>query len=374
MKKILASLLVLLAVAIIFAPSNALAREQISIVGSSTVYPFVTVVAEQYGRKTKSKTPVVEAPGTGGGLKLFCSGIDLKTPDVVNASRRITPEELLQCYKNKVTDITEIKLGFDGIVLANAVEAYSYNITINELFMALAQKVPSKTSPKDLVDNYYITWNEINPAFPNKKIKVYGPPATSGTRDAFAELVMEAGCWNLEAFQENYTNFDRRKKACHQLREDGAYVEAGENDNLIVQKLRTDPDALGIFGYSFLEENQNLVQGSKISGVAPTHDNIANGSYVISRPLFVYVKRGHIGKIPGLEEFLLELVSDDAIAPFGYLEEKGLIPLPENELEQIQDDVNRGKKLENLAEEEEAVLRQTINNIESAAGTPKAAQ
>lgn len=238
------------------------------------------------------------------------------------------------------------------------------------MFLALAGKVPSKEDPSVLVDNYYQTWNEIDPKFPKNKIRVYGPPATSGTRDAFVELVMEAGCWHLDAYKKAYSDFGVRKKACHEIREDGAYIEAGENDNLIVQKLNSNPDSLGIFGFSFLEENANLVQGSKISGIAPTHDSIADGSYVISRPLYVYVKRSHIGIIPGIKEFMAELVSSDAIAPFGYLEEKGLIPLPEEALKQIQQEVNQGKKLENLAEEEEQVLIEAISKIETAAGVP----
>lgn len=359
---------VLLTAIISSMPTNAVAREQIRIVGSSTVYPFVTVVAEQFGRKTGFRTPVVEATGTGGGIKLFCSGISEETPDVANASRRIKPNELLNCYKNGVAEISEIRLGFDGIVIANSVQSQRYDITLAELFLALAAKIPNEIGGNQLVDNYYKTWDEINPAFPKAKIKVYGPPATSGTRDAFVELVMESGCWNLPAYQKTYSDFSKRKKACHEIREDGAYVEAGENDNLIVQKLNSNPSSLGIFGYSFLEENANLVQGSKISGVEPTHDTIANGSYIISRPLYIYVKLGHIGEIPGIQEFMQELVSSEASAPFGYLEEKGLIPLPDADLKQIQDDVSKGKKLDNLAEEEEQVLLEAITNIETAAG------
>jgi phosphate transport system substrate-binding protein len=371
MKKLKLSLFAFLTFALCsIVTADAGAREQIRVVGSSTVYPFVTVVAEQFGRKTKFKTPVVEATGTGGGLKLFCSEVDLSTPDAVNASRRITPAELLDCYKNGVNEIAEIKIGYDGIIIANSVKSYGYDFTLAEIFMALAAKVPSKTEPSNLVPNFYKTWDEINPKFPKKEIRVYGPPATSGTRDAFVELVMEAGCWHKDAYIKAYPDYNLRKKACHEIREDGAYIEAGENDNLIVQKLNSNPDSLGIFGYSFLEENANLVRGSKVSGIAPVHDTIADGSYVISRPLFVYFKLQHIGEIEGIEEFMKELVSSDAIAPFGYLEEKGLIPLPEANLKQIQMDVNQGKKLENLAEEEEQVLIDAISNIETAAGKP----
>ena len=334
--------------------NQAEARDQIRIVGSSTVYPFVTTVAEQFGRKTEFKTPIVESTGTGGGFKLFCSGLGEETPDVSNASRRIKPTELVNCYKNNVTDISEIKLGYDGIVIANSVQGPNFDISVNELFLGLARKIPSKTDPGKLVDNYYKSWDEINPKLPAQKIEVYGPPPTSGTRDAFVELVMEGGCWHLEAFKANYPNSGDRKKACHILREDGAYIDSGENDNLIVQKLNVNPGALGIFGFSFLEENRNIVQGSKISGVPPTRESIADGSYIVSRPLFVYIKSGHVNKIPGITDFVKELVSDGAIAPFGYLEEKGLIPLPDEELRRVQADAISHKNLENLVEDDEA--------------------
>lgn len=327
------------------------ARDQIRVVGSSTVYPFMTVIAEQFGRKTSFKTPVVESTGTGAGFKLFCAGSGSDTPDVSNASRRIKPKELLECYKNNVMEIAEIKFGFDGIVIANAAKAYAYDFKLQDLFLALAKKVPSKTNPNMLVDNFYKTWDEINPAFPKKKIQVYGPPPTSGTRDAFAELVMEAGCWDVPAYKAQFPENDLRKQACHEVREDGAYIEAGENDNLIVQKLASNPDSLGIFGYSFLEENQNLVQGSKVVGVYPSHDTIADAQYAISRPLYVYIKRGHIGEVPGIEEFIDEIVNPDAIGAFGYLEEKGLIPLPEDQLKKVVEETKQGKLLENLAEE-----------------------
>lgn len=351
--------------------SESIARDQIRIVGSSTVYPFVTTVAEQFGRKTNFKTPIVESTGTGGGFKLFCSGKGPSYPDVVNASRRIKPNELLNCYKNEVLDLREIKFGYDGIVLANSISSYNYNLTVSELFLALARKVPSSHNPNQLVDNYYKTWNQINEALPNEKIEVYGPPPTSGTRDAFVELVMESGCWYLNAFKVAYPNIEDRKKACHLIREDGGFIESGENDNLIVQKLNTNKGALGIFGFSFLEENANIVQASQISSIAPTHDSIADGSYIISRPLFVYVKGDNVPEIPGIQEFVNELVSDDAVAPFGYLEERGLIPLPEGQLKEMQQKAISGSKLENLAEEENASiqqLKQDIQDLQPAAG------
>ncbi|PIR32095.1 MAG: phosphate ABC transporter substrate-binding protein [Alphaproteobacteria bacterium CG11_big_fil_rev_8_21_14_0_20_44_7] len=368
-------LLSILLVATISLP--AYARDQIRVVGSSTVYPFVTTVAEQYGRKTGFNTPIVESTGTGGGFKLFCSGKGLSYPDIANASRRIKPNELLDCYKNNVLDIKEIKFGFDGIVLANSVESPSFDLTVSDIFLALARKIPSRKNPNKLVDNYYKSWDEINPSFPKQKISVYGPPPTSGTRDAFVELVMEAGCWHLDAYKNLYENFNERKKACHMIREDGVYVEAGENDNLIVQKLKANPQSLGIFGFSFLEENANFVQGSAISSVKPTHDSIASGQYIISRPLFVYIKGENIGLVPGIEEFIKELVSDEAIAPYGYLEERGLIPLPDAELKKMQKDAVAGKKLENLVEEEKAEfeqIKQNAVNLAPASGSSETPQ
>lgn len=330
---------------------TASARDQIRAVGSSTVYPFVTVAAEQYGKKTKSKTPIVEATGTGGGFKLFCESDADTSPDFANASRRIKPEELLTCFKNDVKQIGEIKIGYDGIVVANANTAPKFNLSLKDLFLALARKVPAKDDQKKLVDNYYKNWNEINPDLPKQKIEVYGPPPTSGTRDAFVELAMETGCKNFEAFKLAYPSEDERKKGCHLIREDGAFIEAGENDNLIVQKLISNKNAVGVFGYSFLKENSGKIQGSTISGVAPTHDTIADSSYILSRPLYVYAKRSHIGKVPGIAEFIKELTSDDAISEFGYLSERGLIALPTNELKAVQADAASGKLLQNLAEE-----------------------
>lgn len=342
--------------------STAQARDQIRVVGSSTVYPFVTVVAEKFGKGGKFKTPIVESTGTGGGFKLFCAGLGKDTPDVTDASRRIKPDELVSCYKNNVKEISEVKIGYDGIVVANSVKGAKFDLSLKDLYLALGKKVPSAKDPKKLIDNPYKTWNQVNSQLPKQKIEVYGPPPTSGTRDSFAELIMEGGCWNLEAMKIQYTNPDDRKKACRAIREDGVYIEAGENDNLIVQKLKANPNALGIFGFSFLDENKAIVQGAKISGVAPTHEAIADGTYIISRPLYVYVKRAHIGKIPGIKEFLTELISNNAAANFGYLEERGLIPMSEKELKAVQKAVKEGKLLENLAEE-----RVDVNYLKSIA-------
>ena len=301
-------------------------RDYISIVGSSTVYPFATVVAEQFGRNTSFKTPKVEPTGSGGGIKAFCNGVGVEHPDIVNSSRRITDGEVANCAKNGVDQIIEVKIGYDGIVLASSKVSTPYNVTLREVYLALAKNVPDPAGAQRLVANPYARWSDINPALPAINIEVLGPPPTSGTRDSFLELGMEPGCksfpWVGALPRDAYL------AACHTLREDGRYIEAGENDNLIVQKLESNPRALGIFGYSFLEQNADKVQGAHIGGVAPDFDTIAAGQYPISRPLFFYVKKAHVGVIPGIREYLKEFTSDSAWGDFGYLSDKGLIPLP----------------------------------------------
>ncbi len=297
-------------------------REQIRIVGSSTVFPFSTAVAEQFGKTSKFKTPVVESTGSGGGMKLFCAGVGLQHPDITNSSRRIKSSEFDSCTQNGIS-ITEVKIGFDGIVLANAKSAPRFSLTKEQVFRALAAKVPVDGK---LVENPYMKWSDIDPSLPETKIEVLGPPPTSGTRDAFVELAMEGGCKAIEGAAE----LGLEKKACHPIREDGAFVEAGENDNLIVQKLEANPNALGIFGFSFLDQNGDKLQGSLVNGVEPTFENIAAGDYGISRSLYFYVKKEHIGTVPGIKEFVKEFTSDRAYGPEGYLVDKGLIPLPDN--------------------------------------------
>ncbi len=320
-----------------FIINDTYASDQIRIVGSSTVYPFVTVAAEEFGNSTKFSTPIVEATGTGGGFKLFCAGVGSEYPDIANASREIKWSERELCAKNGVKAITELKIGYDGIVLANSKDEEHYNLTKEQIFLALAKKLPIEGK---LVDNPYKKWSDIDKSLPDVKIEVYGPPSTSGTRDAFVELVMEPSCKDLTEFKAAYPDKKDRKKACHMMREDGHYVEAGENDNIIVQKLRSNPRALGIFGFSFLEQNADTVQGSTISGVDPTFENISSGSYGISRSLYVYIKNAHIGITKGLKEFAAELVSEDAAGEYGYLTDKGLIPLSEDELKEMQERVN----------------------------------
>jgi phosphate transport system substrate-binding protein len=322
------------------------ARDYISIAGSSTVFPFSSAAAEQFGRGTGFKTPKVESVGTGGGLKLFCQGIGPQFTDIANASRRIKQSEVDDCRKHGVEAIVEVKIGFDGIVMANAKASPTYQLTRKEVYMALAKQVPDPANPTSLVDNPYRTWKQIDPKLPDVRIEVLGPPPTSGTRDAFAELMLEKGCEDFAWLKELKKVDEKRfKRVCTQIREDGAYVEAGENDNLIVQKLEANPKAIGIFGYSFLEENLNKLHGSIIEGVSPTFENIADGSYPVSRSLYVYVKKAHVGVIPGIKEFVTELTSEKAAGDEGYLADKGLIPLPKAQREQVRKDVAALKEL-----------------------------
>ncbi|MBF0302928.1 MAG: PstS family phosphate ABC transporter substrate-binding protein [Desulfamplus sp.] len=329
--------------------SNALAgsaRDYISVVGSSTVYPFSTVVAEQFGKTAGFKTPKIESTGTGGGMKLFCSGVGVQHPDIANASRRMKKSECEMCDKNGVTDILEVKIGYDGIVLANSKKSAPMNITRKELFLALAASVPEPGGAESVVPNPYKTWKDINPALPAVKIEILGPPPTSGTRDAFVELVMETGGsqfpW-IKALEKS--DKDKFKSICHTIREDGAYIEAGENDNLIVQKLDANPNAFGIFGFSFLDQNGDKIQGTPVEGIVPTFEAIADGKYSVSRPLYFYVKKAHVGVIPGMKEFLKEFSSDKAWGNDGYLSEKGLIPMPDDERKAFNTDVQTLKSL-----------------------------
>jgi phosphate transport system substrate-binding protein len=329
MKRILfsASLLALVA-------TPALAgRDQIRIVGSSTVYPFTTTVAEAFG-KTSGKTPIVESTGTGGGMKLFCAGVGETHPDFTNASRPIKKSEFEDCAKNGVTEIVEIKVGFDGLSLAHAKGGKSFELTKQQIFAALAKEIPDKDGK--LIANPNKMWSDIDAALPATKIEVLGPPPTSGTRDSFAELVLEKGAEKYESLaalkKSDAKAFEAVWKA---VREDGAYVEAGENDNLIVQKLQANPDAVGIFGFSFLEQNEGTVQGIAVDGKVASYEAIADGSYKVARPLFIYAKKQHVDVIPGIKEFIAEYVSAKALGEDGYLADKGLVTLPGADAEKI---------------------------------------
>jgi len=316
------------AVAIVITTLPALARDQINIVGSSTVFPFSTTVSERFGKSTEFKTPVVESTGSGGGMKLFCSGVGENTPDITNASRRVKSSEAEKCAANGVTPI-EAKIGFDGIVLANSRTSGRMEITRKQIFLALAKNIPNAGG--EIIPNPYSMWSEIDSSLPAVKIEVLGPPPTSGTRDAFAELALEGGCKKID-FIKAMKKVDKSayKALCHTIREDGAYIEAGENDNLIVQKLQANPAAFGVFGYSFLDQNSDTMQGSIVGGIKPEFEEIASGNYPIARSLYFYVKKEHIDLVPGITEFMKEFTEDDTWGEDGYLVDKGLIPMSEN--------------------------------------------
>ena len=300
------------AAAIAIGASAATARDQIRIVGSSTVFPFSTAVAEQFGRTTDFATPVVESTGSGGGLKLFCSGVGTEFPDITNASRRMKAKEFKLCQDNGVTEIVESIVGYDGIVAANAMAGPELSITRAQLVIALAENGPKPS-----------LWSEIDPALPASKIEVLGPPPSSGTRDAFEELVMHVGCEDTDLVDcENVT-----------VRSDGIWVDAGENDNLIVSKLEANPNALGVFGFSFLDQNSDKIKGAYVDGVEPTFEAIADGEYPVARSLYFYIKKAHVGVVPGIAEYAEEFASEAAAGEEGYLVDKGLIPLLEEAFE-----------------------------------------
>ncbi len=329
------SLLTMAALVSMLAAAQADSRDYVSIVGSSTVYPFATVVAEQFGKTTAFKTPKIESTGSGGGFKLFCAGIGVNHPDITNSSRRIKSSEVEACANNGVTEVVEVKVGYDGIAIANAKSGPDFDLTLRDIYLALAKDVPDANNEK-LIPNPYATWKQVNGSLPDVAIEVLGPPPTSGTRDAFVELAMEGGCGTFEFIEA--MEKDAFKAACHTIREDGAFIEAGENDNLIVQKLDTNANALGIFGFSFLDQNSDKVKGAAIGGVPVEFETIAEGSYPVSRPLYLYVKKAHVGAIPGIKEFLGEFTSEKAWGEEGYLTDRGLIPMPEDERAKFAED------------------------------------
>jgi phosphate transport system substrate-binding protein len=325
----------------------AMARDTISIVGSSTVYPFATVVAERFGTKTDFATPKLESTGSGGGMKLFCQGIGTQHPDITNASRRMKPSEYDLCMNNGVTDITEFRIGSDGIVIASSSKAQNMDLTLEQLFLALGEEVPNPENEKELIPNPYEKWSEIDSDLPNVAIRVMGPPPTSGTRDSFNELALQGGCEDLPAVAD--MSEDEMESVCQSIREDGAFIEAGENDNLIVQKLIDDTGLYGVFGYSFLEENADRLQAATLNGVEPTNEAIANDEYPVARSLFFYVKKAHIGVIPGINEYVEEFVSPAAMGQNGYLKSVGLIVPTRDALMDLQD---KAANMPNLKKEE----------------------
>jgi len=312
------------------ATSAATSRTQdIRVVGSSTVYPFSTKVAQEFKNKTGFNV-VVESTGSGGGHKLFCESVEASSADVTNSSRRQKKSEFDLCGSNGVDEIVEVKIGFDGIAIANAIDAPTVNISLKEVYLALAKEIP--TADCTMQANPYKVWSDINPALPNTKIEVFGPPPTSGTRDAFVEIAMEKGAKKV-ACMATLRKADKKAfaKQAHTIREDGYWIDGGENDNALVQTLVNTPTAIGVFGYSFLDQNTDKIKGANVDGTELTFENIANGAYPVSRSLYFYVKKAHIGQKSGLQEFALEFTSDEASGPGGYLEEIGLVPLPDAE-------------------------------------------
>lgn len=350
----------ILASAMLLASCHTLARNTISIVGSSTVYPFTAVVAEYFGKNTRFRTPKIEATGTGGGVKLFCGGLGAKHPDLTNASRKIKASEIKLCQDNGVSDIIEMKIGYDGIIIASDLnQGKPFDLTTKELFLALAKSIPDVNGK--LIANPYTHWNQINPKFPATKIAVLGPPPTSGTRDALVELAFEEGARTIDILKrleaatdeasikktanqlgisdQVYKSIKQNKGSAkaifkliaHALREDGAYIEVGENDNLIIQKLHVNPSLIGIFGYSFFDQNRDVIRAHKVNGVESSFESISDGSYPIARSLFVYIKKQHIGIMLGIKEFLNEYTSERAWGEESYLVDKGLIPMEASE-------------------------------------------
>jgi phosphate transport system substrate-binding protein len=328
------------ALALVAMAGQAQARDQISIVGSSTVFPYTQAVAEQFSAMTGAPSPVVESTGTGGGMQIFCGGIGESHPDITGASRSMRASEWAVCEANGVTDVTEVLLGFDGLSMATSQDGADVDLTKAQLFQALAAEVEVDG---EIVANPFTNWSQIDPSLPDQPILVYGPPPTSGTRDAWVELVMEEGCAEFPAIAA--LEEGRHDEVCQRMRTDGPFVEAGENDNLIVQRLVADTNAYGIFGYSFLYENQDTLKGASIEGVEPTPETIETGEYGVSRPLYFYIKNAHRGAIPNLAEFIEEYISEEAMGPGGYLQERGLVPLGDERRKAVQDAVLNGTSM-----------------------------
>jgi len=342
--------LVVASVAALSLAGEAAARDQIRIVGSSTVFPYTQAVAEEFSNSTGMPSPVVESTGTGGGMKIFCQGVGEAHPDITGASRAMKSSEYKTCVENGVTDVTEVLLGYDGLSMAvSRATAYNWQLTKEQIYLGLAAQVPVNG---DWVDNPYKKWSDIAKGLPDVDILAYGPPPTSGTRDAFVELAMHDGCKHLDFVKAKKEELDKKgfkswvKENCSRMRQDGPFVEAGENDNLIVQRLAADPTALGIFGYSFLYENEDNLTGISIAGVRPSPETIADFSYGVARPLFFYVKNAHRGVIPGLKEFITEYVSENAMGPDGYLVERGLVPLTDDVRGKVQNAALDGAAME----------------------------
>lgn len=314
-------------------------RNYIYLVGSSTVSPFMAAVSEEF-RRTESLanpsaiTPVVESDGSSTGFHMFCGGVGLKYPDFANASRVMKESELENCNKNGVKEIAEIKIGYDGIVLANSLRSKKMQLTRDQIFLALAEKIYDVKTGK-IINNPYRNWSEIDPKLPKKKITVYGPPLTSGTRDVFADIVLEEVCFIKKEFVAQYPDRDVRRKQCRKIRSDGNFIESGENDDVIVQNLKENPDALGIFGFNFLVVNKKSIQAVSIDNILPSSETISSKKYELSRPLFVYFNKDHLKLMPQMADFIKEIVSEETIGDKGYLVRSGLIALSDNELQEV---------------------------------------
>ena len=314
--------------------AQAQSRDEIRVVGSSTVFPYSQAAAEQFGNVSDFPSPIVESTGTGGGMQIFCQGIGEAHPDLTGASRAMKASEYELCAENGVTDITEVQIGSDGLSIAVSRDSeYDWNLTEEQVYRALAAEV---MVDGEMVDNPYMMWSDIDDSLPDTEILAYGPPPTSGTRDAFVELAIVDGCMDIPEIEE--MGEDWAEENCARLRQDGPFIEAGENDNLIVQRLNADANAVGIFGYSFLFENSDTLKAVDIEGVEPSFETIESGDYDISRPLFFYTKNAHRGVIPGLQEFIEEYVSEAAMGSGGYLAERGMVPLGDAKRAEEQDE------------------------------------
>ena len=320
--------------------SGAAARDQIRIVGSSTVFPYTQAVAEQFANMTGAPAPIVESTGTGGGMKIFCAGVGTDHPDLTGASRAMKSSEYSLCAENGVSNITEALIGYDGLSIAASRSGdFDWDLTLSEIYLALGAQVPVDG---EWADNPYERWSDINPNLPNQPILAYGPPPTSGTRDAFVELAMHAGCKELEFVSSGGYDGDWVEANCSRMRQDGMFVEAGENDNLIVQRLNADTSAMGIFGYSFLYENLDTLKAVMVNSVSPNAETIGDYSYPISRPLYFYTKNAHRGVIPNFQEFIEEYMSEEALGQGGYLSERGLVALNDSDRSALQNAVING--------------------------------
>jgi len=343
MKNFINITVVTLATTMLTSSAFAQTRDQIRIVGSSTVFPYTQAVAEEFANATGNPAPVVESTGTGGGMQIFCSGVGPNFPDIVGASRAMKQSEWKLCQENGVTDVSEALIGYDGLSIAMSSDGVDINLSEAQIFQALAAEVVING---EIVSNPYTHWNQIDSSLPDTQIIVLGPPPTSGTRDAFVELVMHDGCNDFSEIKTLQTSDkDRWNIICSRMRQDGSFVEAGENDNLIVQRLQQDPTAMGIFGYSFLYENLDTLKGVSINGVSASLESIADDSYPVARPLYFYVKNVHRLVIPSLEDFIGEYMSENALAPNGYLAERGLVSLSDESREALRNSVLSGKTM-----------------------------